>query len=235
MIDDEFGNIENSRTNGDASFYASGVIDTKQESSITVFTPTVQRSSVTEGFSASTSSIKTAKSVDVQKNVVVGYYDPLAQTFLINPNQYSQGVVIDSVRVCFRTKDKTAPVSLQLRPVQNGYPSSSTIYPYAEKTLTPDKVNVTAIPDMNDPNKYTEFKFDVPILLLPGEHSFVLVSNSNGYEAFVAEIGATDITAVYRFAILIAEWINLDCRSNERLDVYYSKESIFRWCWFWFL
>jgi hypothetical protein len=80
-----------------------------------------------------------------------------------------------------------------LRPVQNGYPSSSTIYPYAEKTLTPDKVNVTAIPDMNNPNKYTEFKFDVPILLLPGEHSFVLVSNSNGYEAFVAEIGATDI------------------------------------------
>jgi len=46
---------------------------------------------------------------------------------------------------------------------------------------------------MNDPNKYTEFKFDVPILLLPGEHSFVLVSNSNGDEAFVAEIGATDL------------------------------------------
>jgi hypothetical protein len=169
------------------------MVDTKQETSITVFTPTVQRSSVTEGFSASTSSIKTASAVDVQKNVVVGYYDPLAQTFLINPNQYGQGVVIDSVRVCFKSKDATVPVSLQLRPVNNGYPSSATVYPFAEKTLTPDKVNVTTIPDMNDPNKYTEFKFDVPILLLPGEHSFVLVSNSNGYEAFVAEIGATDL------------------------------------------
>jgi hypothetical protein len=193
LIDNEFGNIENSRTNGDASFYSQGMVDTKQETSITVFTPTVQRSSVTEGFSASTSSIKSSSSVDVQKNVVVGYYDPLAQTFLINPNQYSQGVVIDSVRVCFKSKDTTTPVSLQLRPVNNGYPSSATIYPFAEKTLTPDKVNVTTIPDMNDPNKYTEFKFDVPILLLPGEHSFVLVSNSNGYEAFVAEIGATDL------------------------------------------
>jgi hypothetical protein len=193
LIDNEFGNIENSRTNGDASFYSQGMVDTKQETSITVFTPTVQRSSVTEGFSASTSSIKTASAVDVQKNVVVGYYDPLAQTFLINPNQYGQGVVIDSVRVCFKSKDATVPVSLQLRPVNNGYPSSATVYPFAEKTLTPDKVNVTTIPDMNDPNKYTEFKFDVPILLLPGEHSFVLVSNSNGYEAFVAEIGATDL------------------------------------------
>jgi len=192
LIDNEFGNIENSRTNGDASFYSQGMVDTRQETSITVFTPTVQRSSVTESFSASKSSVKSSSETSTQ-NVVVGYYDPLAQTFLINPNQYSQGVVIDSVRVCFKSKDSTIPVSLQLRPVVNGYPSSSTVYPFAEKTLTPDKVNVTTIPDMNDPNKYTEFKFDVPILLLPGEHSFVLVSNSNGYEAFVAEIGATDL------------------------------------------
>lgn len=193
LIDDEFGNIEKSRTNGDASFFAQGIIETKQETSVTVFTPTVQRSTVTESFAASTSSVKTSSSVDVQKNVVVGYYDPLAQTFLINPNQYPQGVVIDSIRVCFKTKDISTPVSLQLRPVVNGFPSSSTVYPFAEKTLTPDKVNVSTIPDITDPNKYTEFKFDVPILLLPGEHSFVLVSNSNGYEAFVAEIGATDL------------------------------------------
>ena len=192
LIDNEFGNIENSRTNGDASFYSQGMVDTKQETSITVFTPTVQRSSVTESFSASKSSVKSSTATSTQ-NVVVGYYDPLAQTFLINPNQYGQGVVIDSVRVCFKSKDPTIPVSLQLRPVVNGYPSSAIVYPFAEKTLTPDKVNVATIPDMNDPNKYTEFKFDVPILLLPGEHSFVLVSNSNGYEAFVAEIGATDL------------------------------------------
>ena len=192
LIDNEFGNIENSRTNGDASFYSQGMVETKQETSITVFTPTVQRSSVTESFSASKSSVKSSTTSSSQ-NVVVGYYDPLAQTFLINPNQYGQGVVIDSVRVCFKSKDPTVPVSLQLRPVVNGFPSSSTVYPFAEKTLTPDKVNVTKIPDMDNPSKYTEFKFDVPILLLPGEHSFVLVSNSNGYEAFVAEIGATDL------------------------------------------
>lgn len=192
LIDNEFGNIENSRTNGDASFYSQGIVDTKQETSVTVFTPTVQRSSVTESFSASKSSVKTSSSTS-SRSVVVGYYDPLAQTFLINPNQYGQGVVIDSVRVCFKSKDPTVPVSLQLRPVINGYPSSAEVYPFAEKTLTPDKVNVTTIPDMDNPNKYTEFKFDVPILLLPGEHSFVLVSNSNGYEAFVAEIGATDL------------------------------------------
>jgi hypothetical protein len=193
LIDDEFNNIENSRTNGDVSFYSQGIVDTKQETAVTVFTPTVQRSTVTESFSASTSSVKSSSSVDTQKNVVIGYYDPLAQTFLINPNQYSQGVVVDSIRVCFKSKDSTAPVTCQIRPVQNGYPSSSTIYPFAEKTLTPDQVKTTTIPDLTDSTKYTEFKFDVPILLLPGEHSFVLVSNSNGYECFIAEIGATDL------------------------------------------
>ena len=193
LIDDEFGNIENSRTNGDFNFFAQGIVDTKQETSVTVFTPTVQRSSVTESFSASTSSIKTSTSVDTQKNVTIGYYDPLAQTFLINPNQYGQGIVIDSIRVCFKSKDLTEPVTCQIRPVQNGYPSASTIYPFAEKTLTPDKVITTTIPDVTDSTKYTEFKFDVPILLLPGEHSFVLVSNSNGYECFIGEIGATDL------------------------------------------
>ena len=193
LIDDEFNNIENSRTNGDVSFYASGIVDTRQETTVTVFTPTVQRSSVTETFSASTSSIKSSSTVDVQKNVTVGYYDPLAQTFLINPNQYKQGVVVDSIRVCFKSKDLTSPVTCQLRPVQNGYPSATTVYPLAEKTLTPDQVKTTTIPDLNDSTKYTEFKFDVPILLLPGEHSFVLVSNSNGYECFIAEVGATDL------------------------------------------
>lgn len=193
LIDDEFNNIENSRTNGDANFYAQGIVDTRQETSVTVFVPTVQRSTVNESFTSSTSSIKSSSSTSTQRNVVVGYYDPLAQTFLINPNQYPQGIVIDSIRVCFKTKDSTEPVTCQIRPVQNGYPSASTIYPFGEKTLTPDQVKLTTIPDLNDPNKYTEFKFDVPILLLPGEHSFVLVSNSNGYECFIAEIGATDI------------------------------------------
>jgi len=193
LIDDSGNNIENSRTNGDFNFFSSGTVDTRQETSVTVFTPTVQRTTVNESFSASTSSIKTTTSTDVERNVVIGWYDPLAQTFLINPNQYNQGVIIDSVRVCFKTKDLTEPVTCQIRPVVNGYPSSSVIYPFAEKTLTPDKVKTVTVPDVTDPNKYTEFKFDVPILLLPGEHSFVLVSNSNGYECFIAEIGETDL------------------------------------------
>lgn len=200
LIDDSFNNLENSRTNGDAKFLSQGQVDTKQTTSVTVFTPTVSRSTVNERITETVTSIKSSVVTTRKNNVVIGYYDPLAQTFLINPNQYPQGIVIDSVRVCFKTKDITAPVTCQIRPVDNGYPSSAVVYPYAEKTLTPDQVTITDNPDVTDSSKYTEFKFDVPILLLPGEHSFVLVSNSNGYECYIAQIGATDIRTTVKIS-----------------------------------
>jgi hypothetical protein len=75
----------------------------------------------------------------------------------------------------------------------NGYPSSSVIYPNGSVTLTPDKVKTTDSPSLDDANKYTEFKFDSPIYMQPGEHSFVLFANSNKYEAYVAEVGKLDI------------------------------------------
>jgi hypothetical protein len=100
---------------------------------------------------------------------------------------------IEKVRVCFKSKHDTAPVTLQLRPSINGYPSSTIIYPYSSVTLTPDQVNVTDSPSLDDATKYTDFVFDTPVYMQPGEHNFVLVSNSNGYETYVAEIGKLDL------------------------------------------
>jgi hypothetical protein len=66
------------------------------------------------------------------------------------------------------------------------------VYPYSTVTLTPDKVKITDSPDLNDANKFTEFVFDSPLFLQPGEHCFVLLSNSNKYETYAAEIGRLD-------------------------------------------
>jgi hypothetical protein len=199
LIDDEVGNLENSRTNGDTTFYASGIVQTKQETSITVFVPGVTRRQVTEGFVATTRASDTDTSTTTTTEFV-RYIDPLAQTFLINGSQYPQGIVVDSIRVCFKTKDVTESVTCQIRPVVNGYPSATQIYPYAEKILTPDKVNISLTPNITDSTKYTEFKFDIPVLLLPGEHSFVLLSNSTGYEAFIAGINDTDLVTGARIS-----------------------------------
>jgi hypothetical protein len=187
LIDSSTGDIPSSTTNGDASFFAQGLLQTTETTMVSTIQPTIQRTSVRDSRVTTTTSVN-----DVP---VSGWWDPLAQTFLISPGQYPQGIFIERLRVCFKTKDDTVPVTLQLRPTVNGYPSSTVIYPYGSVTLTPDKVKVTDSPSLTDPNKYTDFVFDSPVYMLPGEHSFVLLSNCNKYEAYVAEVGKLDLVS----------------------------------------
>ena len=187
LIDSSTGDIPSSTTNGDASFCAQGLLQTTENTIVSTIQPTIQRTSVNDSRVTTTTSVN-----DVP---VSGWWDPLAQTFLISPGQYPQGIFIERLRVCFKTKDDTVPVTLQLRPTVNGYPSSTVIYPYGSVTLTPDKVKVTDSPSLTDPNKYTDFVFDSPVYMLPGEHSFVLLSNCNKYEAYVAEVGKLDLVS----------------------------------------
>jgi hypothetical protein len=187
LIDSSTGDIPSSTTNGDASFFAQGLLQTTETTMVSTIQPTIQRTSVRDSRVTTTTSVN-----DVP---VSGWWDPLAQTFLISPGQYPQGIFIDRLRVCFKTKDDTVPVTLQLRPTVNGYPSSTVVYPYGSVTLTPDKVKVTDSPSLTDPTKYTDFVFDSPVYMLPGEHSFVLLSNCNKYEAYVAEVGKLDLVS----------------------------------------
>jgi len=187
LIDVASGDIPSSTTNGDASFFAQGLLQTSEEVIVSTIQPTTQRTTVIDDRITSTTS--------TQQETVAGWYDPLAQTFLVAPDQHPQGMFLDRVRVCFKSKDDTVPVTLQLRPTVNGYPSSTTVYPYGSVTLTPDKVKTTDAPSFTDSTKYTDFVFDTPIYLLPGEHCFVLLSNCNSYEAYVAEVGKLDIVS----------------------------------------
>lgn len=187
LIDSSTGDIPSSTTNGDASFYAQGLLQTTETTLVSTIAPTIQRTSVNDSRVTTTTSVN-----DVP---VAGWWDPLAQSFLISPQQHPQGIFIEKVRVCFKSKDDTVPVTLQIRPTVNGYPSSTTVYPYGSVTLTPDKVNVTDSPDMEDPSKFTDFIFDSPVYMIPGEHAFVLLSNCNKYEAYVAEVGKLDLVS----------------------------------------
>jgi hypothetical protein len=187
LIDSSINDVVSSTTNGDASFFAQGAVQTVEATILSVTQPTIQRTAVAQEqpISRVTGQSRTDQ--------VVGWYDPLAQTFLVDPITYPQGLYMSRLRSCFKTKDDTVPITLQLRPTVNGVPSSSVIYPNGTVTLTPDKVKTTDSPSLDDATKYTEFKFDSPIYLQPGEHSFVFFSNSNKYEAYVAEVGKLDI------------------------------------------
>jgi hypothetical protein len=183
LIDTSSGDIGSSSTNGDATFFAQGILQRTENTIISATVPTTQRVAVNDNRVVTTTAVAER---------VIGWYDPLAQTFLVSPTNYPQGIFLSKARFCFKTKDPTVPVTLQVRSVVNGYPSTSLVYPYSTVTLTPDKVKTTTSPDLDDATKYTEFVFDSPLFLQPGEHCFVLLSNSNKYETYAAEIGKLD-------------------------------------------
>jgi hypothetical protein len=187
LIDNTTGDIPSSSTNGDASFFAQGLLQNTQETILSTTVPTIQRTSVNDNrvINDTTSSIRVLQTVT--------WSDPLAQTFLVSPQQYPEGLFLSKLRFCFKTKDDVIPVTLQIRPTVNGFPSSSVVYPFSTVNLTPDKVNVTDSPNLDDPTKYTEFVFESPVYIQPGEHSFILLANSNKYEVFVAEMAALDL------------------------------------------
>ena len=144
-------------------------------------------------------------------------YDPLAQTFYIA--EYS-GAFVTSVEVFFKTKPAGTGdnITMQLRPVENGTPTSS-VLPYAEVSLTPDEVNVSV-----DGTVGTKFTFPSPIYLngptqlsysgAPSvknqftEYAIVLLSNSKDYTVFIARLGEpllTDPTQTFEVPTLTQE------------------------------
>jgi hypothetical protein len=206
LMDSSTGDLASSSTSGDASFFASGLLQTQEEVIVSTLQPSVQRTVVQEDrVITNTLSIRdrvlfTLPPPDPPVDVWGGGgdggdggADPLAQTFFVSPSQYPDGIFLDKIRICFKTKDATMPVTCQLRPSVNGYPSSSIVYPYGSISLTPDRVKTTESPSLDDASKYTDFVFPAPVYLQPGEHSFVLLTNSLKYEVYVAEMGKLDL------------------------------------------
>ena len=95
----------------------------------------------------------------------VQYYDPLAQTFRVDE---TTGVFITSVDVFMQTKDEELPLTLQVRTVETGLPTSK-ILPFSVVVLDPSEVNVS-----EDASIPTTFTFESPIYLT-GEQEYALV------------------------------------------------------------
>jgi hypothetical protein len=120
--------------------------------------------------------------------------DPLAQTFFVNKFTNPDGIFVSSIDLFFATKDKgNIPVSLELRPTENGYPSSERFILGSQVTLNPSQVNVPSNPNIPVP---TSFTFDRPIYLEPGEYSFVITANSDEYKVYIGTIGQQRLDGV---------------------------------------
>lgn len=120
--------------------------------------------------------------------------DPLAQSFMIS-DTYDRNLM--KIGLYFATKSTTRPVVVQVRNIVNGYPGETV---YAEVRLDPDDVNVpesTIDPEQDLPvvtgdPVVTEVILNQPVYCVAGTmYCFVVLSDSNEYSMFYAEIGQT--------------------------------------------
>ena len=197
--------ISDAKTTAETSYTASGMSYTQQETSVSSRSlGLVRKGPAHESFSITTTS---------QENFALNYVDPLAETFLVDAKQYPQGVFITSVDLCFGSvPTDDIPVTVEIRAVVNGYPSSHEIVPcvapsgIAQVTLRQDQVRVTAAPSFDDAGARTRFVFDAPVHLMPGkEFALVVRSDSAEYTIYTAElgksvIGTTNIVAKQPYA-----------------------------------
>ena len=153
---------------------------------------------------------------DARQSTSADYLNPMAQTFFIDKNQFPAGVFLDSLVLFFSSKDTSVgnktPVTVQLRPMINGIPSSSLIISGSEVVKNPGIVTAnTSTPVANtsggfpegflgnsgsanrndqDKGSRTLFQFDHPIFLPPDEYAICIVTNSSSYQVYGFEYGA---------------------------------------------
>ena len=180
ITDSPTNNVASARTTAEVIFAAQGILNTDSINSVNTRLPHIVRNGVNQENIVTTEGSRIAR-------------DPLSQTFKILESEYPDGVYIDSVDIYFKSKSNTLPVTLQIRPTISGYPSPTTVYPFAEVVKNPEEVNVSDTPDVADVGSSTTFRFSTPVHLAPGEHSVVLLSNSDEYQTYIAVLGENQI------------------------------------------
>jgi hypothetical protein len=186
----EFKLIDNAVATGDftsrgrGNYRAEGVLETRQQTVHAVRNAEL----VEEQLRDNRVITQTAERVVAD----TGWYDPLAQTFLI---EQRGGAFLSKVDIFFATKDPLIPVTLEIREVVNGYPGKR-VLPFSKVTLQPEQVKLSSTTVNLDgvaTNSYdtaTTFRFPSPVYVQENtEYCIVLASDSNKYKVWISQMG----------------------------------------------
>ena len=174
-VDSRVGGVVAS--SAEAEYESNGTLNRVRENILAVRNAEVVRDTVSETVTVRTTRTETRQ---------IGWYDPLAQSFILDEKG---GVFLTSVDVYFNTKDTNIPVSMQIRTMENGYPTKS-ILPFSDVTIEPTNIQISETGSVA-----TKFTFQAPVYIPQSiEHCFVLLSDSNEYQVWISRMGELDIT-----------------------------------------
>ena len=121
-------------------------------------------------------------------------WDPLSQSFFVDPNTFEKGMYLTSIDLFFRTKSQSSDafVTVEIRELDNGFPSPELVNSGDNAVVKNPNINVST-----NATTATKFSFKNPIYLSPGvDYCFTVKPSNNDpdYALWVAELGAIDIT-----------------------------------------
>ncbi len=160
-----------------ANYVASGVIETKQQTILAVRNADIVRDTVVSDRVVNDQSTATRDT---------GWYDPLAQSFLV---ESKGGAFLTGAELFFNTKDQRIPVSVQVREMANGYPTTK-VLAFSDVTLLPSQINLS-----ENGTVATKFTFNSPIYVTENrEYCLVVLSDSNEFKLWISRMGEDDVT-----------------------------------------
>jgi len=176
-------------SSAETTYFTSGTRSNTQEQSINIKSPILDRRFT--GVEQDVTRIETNLVENVRRTDVstsTRWYDPLAQSFMVSQNEYQDGIFITGGDLYFKTKDNRAPVTVQIRTMRDGSPTT-TILPFGQVEI--DSSNVVT---SDDASAATEFEFDTPVYLQAGyEYAIVLVTESEKYLTWITRMGEEDV------------------------------------------
>jgi hypothetical protein len=167
-------------TSSETDYTAKGLIQTVQGSVISTRESSIQRVTATD-----TSQIIGATGTRVIRDESGAWFDPVCQSFMVDQ---TNGIFVSSIEVYFATKSSALPVTLQIRTMVNGYPTT-TVVPFAQQTIQATNITVST-----DASEATKFTFPSPVFLQNGiEYAFCVITNNDEYTMYTSRLGQTTL------------------------------------------
>jgi len=171
-LTDSGTNANDFTTIGKATYSASGILESRQKTIVSTRNAEIVSDTVSETNTLTRSS---------ERLIADGWFDPLAQTFLVDKRG---GCFLTKVDLFFATKDATLPVTIEIRETVNGYPGKK-VLPFSRTVITPQQITTSTTAAVA-----TTVTFRSPVYVQDNtEYALVVISDSNNYTVWISQLG----------------------------------------------
>ena len=168
-------------TSAETDYTAKGLVQTVQGTVLATREASVQRVTASDTVRV-TGQLGTRV---IREQVAGPWHDPVCQSFMIDK---PDGAFISSIEVFFKTKSSALPVTLQIRTMVNGYPTT-TIVPFGQQNVDAADITVS-----DDASAATKFTFPSPVFLQNNvEYAFCVITNNTDYTMYTSRLGQTTL------------------------------------------